>query len=165
MKKFDWTCFTKRIAVKSTIPEIYDAWAKSGEIVKWFLSDAEYYSPDNTRKLQPDESIVKGSTYKWNWYLFDITETGRILDANGRDFIQFTFAGECIVDISLMQKEDYIIVELTQKEIPVDDASKQGIRLGCDSGWSFFLVNLKSYYENGIDLRNKNPEFVGMINN
>ncbi len=56
------------------------------------------------------------------------------------------------------------MVELTQKNIPTDDESKQDIRLGCDSGWSFFLVNLKSIYEGGLDLRNKNADLKRMIN-
>jgi hypothetical protein len=58
-----------------------------------------------------------------------------------------------------------VIVELTQKDIPTDDASKQNIRLGCHTGWSFFLVNLKSVYEGGLDLRNKDSNFKGMITN
>ena len=94
-----------------------------------------------------------------------MTENGRITDANGIDFIQFTFAGECLVDIKLTMQDDYVIVELTQKNIPIDDNSKQGIRLGCDSGWSFFLVNLKSVYEGGLDLRNKEKNLKGMVNN
>ena len=97
--------------------------------------------------------------------MYDTTEHGKIIDANGKDFIQFTFAGECLVDIKLSIQGDYIIVELTQINIPIDDNSKQGIRLGCDSGWSFFLVNLKSVYEGGIDLRNKDTSLKGMLNN
>lgn len=62
-------------------------------------------------------------------------------------------------------QEDHVIVQLTQKNIATDDPSKKGIRLGCESGWSFFLVNLKSVYEGGIDLRNKNTELKGMLNN
>jgi len=57
-----------------------------------------------------------------------------------------------------------VVVELTQKNIPTDDHSKQNIRLGCDTGWSFFLVNLKSVYESAHDLRNKNEKLKGMIN-
>jgi hypothetical protein len=31
------------------------------------------------------------------------------------------------------------------------------------SGWSFFMVNLKSILENGYDLRNKNEELKNVI--
>ena len=57
-----------------------------------------------------------------------------------------------------------LLVNLTQKNIPTDDFSKINIRLGCDSGWSFFLVNLKSVYEGGLDLREKNERQKGMVN-
>ena len=61
--------------------------------------------------------------------------------------------------------EGDVIVQLTQSHIPMDDQSKKDIRLGCESGWSFFLVNLKSIYEGGVDLRNKNESLKGMLNN
>ena len=79
--------------------------------------------------------------------------------------MQFTFAGECLVDIKLSQQNEDVVVELTQKNIPTDDESKRGVRLGCDSGWTFYLVNLKSVYEGGLDLRNKNTDLKGMISN
>jgi len=164
MENFDWTSFTRRIAVKSTIQKLYDAWTSSEEIEKWFLSKAKFYSSEG-RLLRSDQSIVSDCTYEWNWYLFDDTEKGKIIAANGKDNIQFTFAGNCSVEIKLIQQNDMVIVELKQSNIPTDEKAKRGIRLGCDSGWSFFLLNLKSVYEHGVDLRNKNPELKGMLNN
>ena len=57
------------------------------------------------------------------------------------------------------------MVTLSQSNIPLDNKSKQNIRLGCESGWSFFMLNLKSVYEGGLDLRNKNDKLPGMLNN
>jgi hypothetical protein len=34
----------------------------------------------------------------------------------------------------------------------------------CGLGWTFYLANLKSILEGGLDLRNKNPEIQKMIN-
>ncbi len=164
MTNFDWTTFTRRIAIKAKLSDIYNAWTKASEIEKWFLSKAVYFDTKQTQ-IDKDKSIEKGFPYEWNWYLYDTTERGTIMDANGKDFIQFTFAGDCLVDVKLTIQHDYVIVELTQKNIPTDDHSKQGIRLGCDSGWSFFLVNLKSVYEGGLDLRNKDISIKGMLNN
>jgi hypothetical protein len=163
MKDFDWTTFTRKIAVKAKLPDIYNAWTKATEIEKWFLSKAVFIDT-NKKPISNDQSIEKGFTYEWNWYLYEVTERGKITNANGKDFIQFTFAGECLVDIKLSTQDNYVIVELTQKNIPTDENSKQGIRLGCDTGWSFYLVNLKSVYEGGLDLRNKNTGFKGMVN-
>ncbi|MCH8011511.1 MAG: SRPBCC domain-containing protein [Candidatus Marinimicrobia bacterium] len=164
MKNFNWTTFTRKIAVKAKLSDIYDAWTIPSEIEKWFLSNANYYD-ENTNPIERESNIEKDHSYEWSWYLYDIVEKGKITEANGKDFLQFTFAGECIVDIKLIQQKEYVVVELTQKNIPEDDESKRNIRLGCDSGWSFFLVNLKSVYEGGLDLRNKNADLKGMINN
>ena len=164
MKNFDWTIFTRKIAVKAELADIYSAWTKSSEIERWFLSKAVFRDA-NGNPIQGDAQIEKGCTYEWSWYLYDEIEHGRIVEANGKDFIQFTFAGECLVDIQLSILDDYVIVELTQKNIPTDDNSKRGIRLGCDFGWSFYLVNLKSVYEGGLDLRNKDPKLKVMMNN
>ncbi|KYG80797.1 SRPBCC family protein [Roseivirga echinicomitans] len=164
MKNFNWESFTQKIAVQSSLSELYDAWTVSEKIEKWFLSEATFYN-SNGEALTPNQHVSQGGSYKWQWFLFDDVEKGRITQANGSDFLQFTFAGECLVDIKLTQVDDTVMVELTQKNIPTDDNSKQGIRLGCASGWAFFLVNLKSVYEGGLDLRNKNESLKGMLNN
>lgn len=164
MENFNWTTFTKKIAIHAPMAQLYNAWTVPEEIEKWFLSEARYEKTDGSM-VKSNENIQSSDTYYWSWYLFDITEKGTITEANGTDLIKFTFAGDCIVTVQLTQKEDNVIVELTQNNIPTDDHSKRGIRLGCDSGWSFFLVNLKSVYEGGLDLRNKNEDLKGMLNN
>ena len=164
MDDFNWETFTKKIALKASVSEIYNAWTIPQEIEKWFLSIAVFENSDG-KQIPKDKNIEKNNSYQWSWYLYDTVESGKIIEANGKDLIEFTFAGNCIVTVKLKQDEDYVIVELTQSKIPTDNQSKRGIRLGCDSGWSFFLVNLKAVYEGGIDLRNKNSALKGMVNN
>jgi hypothetical protein len=36
--------------------------------------------------------------------------------------------------------------------------------MGCLGGWTFYLANLKSYLEGGVDLRNKNLALNNMVN-
>jgi uncharacterized protein YndB with AHSA1/START domain len=164
MKNFDWTAFSLKILVKAKLSTVYDAWTKSSETEKWFLSKGDYL--DKERKSIPrDANVESGQLYEWSWYLYNVVERGRILSANGNDHFTFTFAGDCTVDVKLSEKDGYILVELSQKDIPTDDLSKKEIRLGCQSGWSFYLVNLKSYCEGGLDLRNKNDNFKPMVNN
>ena len=164
MENFDWTSFTKRIAVRSTLPEIYDAWTKGAELEKWFLKKVEFFCSDSS-VCDPANNVDEDVQYSWYWYGYDDPMKGQITQVNGKDFVQFTFEGECLVDVSLEKVDEYVVVTLKQHNIPLDDKSKQFVRLGCTNGWTFYLSNLKSIYEGGIDLRNKEEKFPPMVNN
>lgn len=164
MKDFDWTQFTRKIPIAVSIETLYNAWATPEELKKWFLSEASFRSKEGTSLLKK-EKISAGQTYTWQWHLWDGTETGEVLKANGTDHIEFSFAGSCKVSVTFKTYEKGTIVSLTQNNIPIDDKSKKDIRLGCDSGWSFYLLNLKSVYEGGLDLRNKDKSIGPMLNN
>jgi uncharacterized protein YndB with AHSA1/START domain len=164
MKNFDWTKFIKRIAVKAPMETIYNAWTIPSEIEKWFLKTARY-NDGNQQPVPGDQQVKSGAKYEWTWFLYDGVEQGKITAANGKDFFQFSFAGDCIVEIKLSEQFGHTVVELTQSNIPADDISKENIRLGCSSGWSFYFVNLKSVYEGGLDLRSKDERLKPMVNN
>ena len=68
------------------------------------------------------------------------------------------------MEIKLETSHEEVLVILTQLDIPTDDKSKKHVRLGCYEGWSFYMVNLKSIYEGGIDLRNMHDALKGVIN-
>ncbi|MBE7178289.1 MAG: SRPBCC domain-containing protein [Mucilaginibacter polytrichastri] len=163
MQNFDWTKFTCKINIRSDLKTIYDAFTKSEEIEKWFLEYADF-TDEKSRPVPPDHHAQAGYTYHWKWFIYPDTETGKIREANGTDFISFTFEKTCIVDVKLYPQNEQVIVELTQRDIPQDERSKQFIRLGCHAGWSFYLTNLKSVYEGGVDLRNREFPTAGMIN-
>jgi uncharacterized protein YndB with AHSA1/START domain len=163
IQTFDWSTFTIKTVVQAPLNTIYKAWTCTAEIERWFLLQAAHYEGDEL--LPGDREASAGTTYDWRWYLFEDTEQGRYTEANGTDFLQFSFAGQCLVDIQLKTTGEFTEVVLTQKNIPTDDQSKRSIRLGCHGGWSFYLVNLKSVYEGGLDLRNKDERFKGLVNN
>jgi uncharacterized protein YndB with AHSA1/START domain len=162
MKK-DWSSFTKRIAIDSTTWAIYNAWAIPAEIEKWFLASAEYTSPAKTSRLK-NERIKTGDLYTWKWHGFigGSPESGTVLEANGHNTFNFTFADTCVVEVSIKPEKGIKIVELVQKKIPADDNLR--LYLNCGDGWTFYLANLKSFLEGGIDLRNKNEQVLNVIN-
>jgi uncharacterized protein YndB with AHSA1/START domain len=164
MENFDWTSFVKRIAIRSSLSEIYDAWTKASELEKWFLKKVQFYNLDKTL-FEHHANVIQGIHYVWHWYLYDEPMKGKITSVNGKDFIQFTFEGECLVDVTLEKFDEYVIVTLQHYNIPVDNHSKQYVRLGCSNGWTFYMTNLKSIYEGGLDLRNKDEMLSTMINN
>lgn len=164
MDNFNLSQFTKRILIKSDLKSIYNAWTISAELEKWFLSNAVYYD-SNIKVIPSKENVKTGGTYEWNWFAQNYHESGKVISANGYDFLEFTFAGDCRVEVKLTEIKNYILVELTQSKIPLDNQSKENIRLGCAFGWTFYLINLKSILEGGLDLRNKDLEMEGLVNN
>jgi hypothetical protein len=154
----NWTSFTLSIAVKSNLATIYKAWSTAVEIEKWFLESCHY------SHTEPHQQVEASNSYFWSWYLYAPKEQGKIMQANGKDFFQFTFAGDCLLHIQLKEVGEHVMVTLTQNNIPTDEQSKFNISIGCLQGWTFYLTNLKSFYETGYDLRNKNPELRGLNN-
>lgn len=161
----DWTQFNIRIDIEDvTIKDIYDCWTSQEGLQQWFLRQADFRSQNgNFRHFR--EQIQKGDTYKWLWYGWDdeTSETGEILSTNGVDQITFSFE-KCEVEVKIYLEEDTTICELTQSKIATDEKSKVNTYMGCRSGWSFFMCNLKSILEGGIDLRNKNENLTNLIN-
>lgn len=164
MKDFDWTQFTKRIFINANLDSVYNAWTKREELEKWLLSKAEFNSQDG-KEIMLSENVTSESTYKWSWFAQNHYEEGTVKQANEIDYVEFTFAGSCTVQVRLSNVKDQTLVELTQSEIPLDNSSKENIRLGCAFGWTFYLLNLKSILEGGLDLRNKDTELIGVVNN
>ncbi|SFD60098.1 Activator of Hsp90 ATPase homolog 1-like protein [Chitinophaga sp. CF118] len=164
MENFNWKSFTKKIAVKASLGEVYDAWTKPQELESWFLEKVIFYDADKAI-FNRGNNIEQGLSYEWYWYLYEEPMLGKITSVNGKDFLQFTFEGECLVDVKLEENGEFTIITLIHHNIPEDNNSKQFVRLGCSNGWTFYLTNFKSVIEGGLDLRNKDDKLGIMINN
>jgi len=110
--------------------------------------------------------VQMNDTYRWLWFGYgdDTVEYGTILEANGKDRFRFTFSGGCIVTIRIIQEQNEMLCELTQENIPLTEEGRVYYHIGCMKGWTFYLANLKSILEGGIDLRNKNEKLADVIN-
>lgn len=165
MADFDWKMFTVRVPVAASIEKLYWCWATREGIEYWFLRMSDYKKPDGTQRGN-DEYAQKGDIYSWRWYGWsdEVTEHGEILECNGKDFFKFSFgnAGNCAVTIKT--ENGKTLVELVQDEIPDDEHGRQYYQLGCKTGWTFYLANLKSLLEGGIDLRNRDERLKNVVN-
>jgi hypothetical protein len=74
-------------------------------IESWFLRESVFSR--NGNDLLPEEQVKKEDTYKWLWHGYgdDVAEYGKILDANEKDMLQFTFTGNCIVTVKITRGE------------------------------------------------------------
>lgn len=161
MEELDWTKFTRRVYIKKDLPSVYTKISSRKGIEEWFLKEAKFYTDGIEKDIDTPLSI--GDSYLFSWYGTDFTSEGKILSIQENESFGFTFLG-CRVDITLRNEEDEVLVELTQSEIATDDQSKMHYYVECTRGWTTYLLNLKSILEGGIDLRNKNPNFVRVIN-
>jgi uncharacterized protein YndB with AHSA1/START domain len=160
-----WTKFTKRIFIETDAQEIYNAWTTQEGLEKWFLRKAEFTTADNKLR-ERKSSVLKGDSYVWRWHGYHdgAFEQGKVLDANGTDFFQFTFTADCIVTVSIETEHGQNVVVLTQENIPIDENPLSNLFVACGEGWTFYLTNLKSILEGGIDLRNKKNYLINVIN-
>jgi len=164
MTDFDWSRFAVRINVNAPAEKLYWSWATKEGIEYWFLRRSDYQKPDGTL-LAASDYVQKGDRYAWWWHGYgdDIVERGEILDCNGKDYFRFRFGAAGICTVRVYQEQDEMICELVQAEIPTDEKARQNWHIGCKTGWVFYMANLKSMLEGGIDLRNRNEILQNVI--
>jgi uncharacterized protein YndB with AHSA1/START domain len=160
-----WSAFTLRVTIKADPQKIYDAWATQAGLESWFLRKAEFTTLERSKRGLADY-IQKGDRYEWLWFGYgdDIVERREVVEANGKNLVRFIFSGGCTVTVVIKHEHGEVLAELKQENIPLEDDPKMNLCLNCSTGWTFYMANLKSVLEGGIDLRNKNDKIVSVIN-
>lgn len=167
--EYDWSMFRLRITTQATVQQVYDALSSQQQIEQWFLRSAIFSKATGGQRL-PDEKVQPGDSYHWLWYGYDdfAKETGEVFMANGSNHFGFTFgytlAKPMQVEVTIFQQQGETVIQLVQSNIPTDEKSKASFHIGCMQGWGFYLANLKSVLEGGIDLRNRNVDIKEVIN-
>lgn len=154
-----WSKFKITADIDIDVRSMYEAWATPEGLESWFLRKADFFAIAG-RQREPHEFIKKEDTYSWYWHGYDDTtvESGQVLEANGTDFVKFTFSGGSIVSVNIMAKLGITIVELTQENIPEESDPLKNLYVQCQTGWTFYLTNLKAVMEGCKDLRNKRKD-------
>ncbi len=165
MSQIDWSKFTQKIYINTPMQKVYDAWTTRSNIEGWFVRKGEFTKPDGTVRAS-DSAVQQGDTYEFMWHGHPDTtvEHGVVEEANGKDRFRFVFGAAGVVDVSLREVGNATEMTLTQAQIPTDEKSRHDYYVGCSTGWTFYLANIKSIYEGGLDLRNKNTAYKGVIN-
>lgn len=164
LKDFDKSRFAVRIPVKAPVEKIFRSWSTPGGLEHFFLRQALFHSPEGMKR-EAEDAIEAGDTYHWLWwgYTDEDSERGEVLAQNGKDQLRFSFGKAGVCTLSIYEEEGETLVELIQENIPTDDNGFRFYHMGCKQGWSFYLTNLKSVLEGGIDLRNRNPKLTRVI--
>jgi uncharacterized protein YndB with AHSA1/START domain len=160
----NWSSFKLRIPINAPVDEVYRRWSSSAGLLSWFLREADFKTNEGIPRPANDP-LRPGDSYLWRWhgYRDDVTEQGTILSANHTDGISFSFGKAGNVSVKIYTVKDMTMCELEQDNIPTDEQGKEYYYIGCSKGWLFYLTNLKSVLEGGIDLRNRDIELQDVI--
>ncbi len=148
MKDLSWNSFTKKIYIKAPIEKLFWCWTTPEGLTSWFLREAHYYRDGYA--IPKNESVQVNDQYVWKWHNWEGEEKGAVLKIVKPNKIQFSFAQDCIVTVSLELEGNSTLVTLNQSNIPTDEKNKLEIFYGCSNGWTFWLANLKAFLEHGI---------------
>jgi len=159
----NWSEFKLRINTTASVEKAYKAVATPGGLESWFLREADVKSGGKPRPKT--ELIQKGDEYHFQWYGHPDTlrHSGEFLSTDGKTVISFTFSQDLPVTISIYRECEETIVELAETfDATVEEVARNHY-LGNMKGWIFFLINLKSILEGGLDMRNRKVELKNVL--
>lgn len=155
----DWSSFTVKLPIDRPEEDIISAWITPRALESWFLKLAEFTSV--TGKIRDkNEKIKPGDRYRWQWFGWpeSTEENGEVIQPAKAEFLRFIFGRSGTVGIKITEEHGQRILSLVQEFIPTDEASRMNFHVGCKTGWTFYMLNLKSILNAGPDLRNKRSE-------
>jgi uncharacterized protein YndB with AHSA1/START domain len=160
----NWSEFKLRVNINSPIETVYRHWATAAGLESWFLRKAVFTTTDGQQR-DGQSFLQPGDQYEWVWHGYpdSVNEKGKILQANARNVFGFTFSLGCPVTITITSECNETIVQLVESNLPADESTLFKHYVGDSRGWIFYLANLKSVLEGGLDLRNRKIELQNVI--
>jgi uncharacterized protein YndB with AHSA1/START domain len=158
-----WSEFKLRVNINAPIDKAYAAWATKEGLESWFLKKADLMAGATQR--QGADKAQKGDEYEFRWFGHPdrVSHKGKVIAADGKSQFTFTFSQDLPVSISLYRECDETIVELVETFDPTDEEVVRKHYLGNMKGWIFFMINLKSVLEGGLDLRNRKEQLKNVL--
>jgi uncharacterized protein YndB with AHSA1/START domain len=155
--------FTQRIRIKAAPDVVMTFWLMSDLVQLWFVPACRYIRPDIEDRAG-NELAQPGDRYEWTW----VDGTREVSTVREVTFpLRATFGwfeDTCDVQVTLEPEGEGTLITLIQTNTQETEAERLQATLECGQGWQFYLLNLKSYLEGGIDLRETEPGVPGLIN-
>lgn len=134
------------VTIKSSPEAVFRALTQAGELMKWFPTRVE-------SDPRPD------GKFKFTWEFANANENGsqqgEYVEVLPNSKLSYTWTAESIstlVTFHLTESNGETIVELDHSSMQAR-ADSQKLHDMHANQWGFFLMNLKSYLETGMDLR------------
>ena len=153
----DWSQFTSRAFVRARAAAVFDAWATDAGLRQWLLGSAEFAGgPETTPRA--DGAARSGDALRWTWQHSGWAVDGQVLEASWPERLRLALGEIGCVDVSLTPEGDGTLVELRHRDVPTRELF---VEWSCV--WTFYLANLKSVLEGGLDLREDDPARKGVV--
>lgn len=152
-----------RIWIAADAREVWRSWVDAGLLSKWFQHSARHFSPDTPPVVRAEAAT--GDRYDWS-LAHGHRSLGRFLEVDReRCVVHFSFEGKggMSTRVEIDRAGGGALVRLKHSGIPAGDFECYA---DVKCGWTFYLANLKSYHEGGVDLREHLPERIraGVVN-
>lgn len=160
----DLSQFKLRVNIKASVEDAYRAWTTPMGLHSWFIGKMVFTTPEGAVR-RDDELVQPGDTYACYWVSDPqkIVVQGKVLKANGKNLYSFSFARDVPVTISIYTEHNETIVELIESNLAMEEGAGPRQFVSDSKGWIFYLTNLKSVLEGGLDLRNRNEAIRNVI--
>ncbi len=161
-ENFNKKKFSHGILLKASQDKVFEYVSTGSGLSKWFIGSADYFYNDKSIRLGEDHAR-KGDSFLWKWLNKDLELKGIITDSDGKSEFGFTFGPSFFVKIKLTESGERTKLVLTQSYQDSSSENEFGF-INCCVCWVFFLTNLKSVAEHGIDLRETEADIEMLVN-
>jgi uncharacterized protein YndB with AHSA1/START domain/uncharacterized protein YciI len=175
----DWQGFTQAIHVRAQPSAVWRAVATCDGLERWFLARAEAWTSDG-RDWPRDRMLEAPARLRMTWTAVgtpdargacaptESSEDNGVESAEPPMRIRMGwYAGKGWIEFRIVPHvhAGMTTVELEQRMHPTSDFKVlESAYVGCREGWAFYLANLKSVLEHGMDLRDRSPGRAGLVN-
>jgi uncharacterized protein YndB with AHSA1/START domain len=157
-----WKRILWRIHVNVPMEAAYTALSTAKGLSGWMPMEAALTDAGG-EPLPPGTAGSPGDHFRFSWHIGH-SEEGEFLEANGVDSVRFSFGQNTEVALSLEETDDGSVVVTMEQTHDRGDEMNLKMKMNYGAGWAFYLANLKSVLEGGLDLRDFSHDTEHMIN-
>ena len=171
-RSHDKSSFDVHLYMDAAPAEVLRYWQTAEGLTRFFIAEmtarndpgdevnASMLTPGTTLTMLT-RMLTPGTSYSWRG-IHDYAGEGQFLQIT-EESVEFSFGGRYQVGVSVTPQGSGTCLHLRQSGIGDDESEQVNGSLNCRSCWIYFLVNLKSVIEFGIDLRDQNPATADAI--
>ena len=158
-RSHDWTSFDVYLYLEAAPADVLRYWQTVEGFTQFFVAEMTACN-ENDVELN-DAMLTPGTRYSWRG-IHDYAGEGQFLEMTDAS-VEFSFGGRYHVGVRATPQGTGTCLHLRQSGIGEEEGEQVHGSLNCRSCWIYFLVNLKSVVEFGVDLRDQNPATADAI--